>query len=1606
MNLAKRLAKIFSVIFLAYFVASCDKGCVEADEFDREVIEVNSYPINDGVDGVGDTQVAKWHDSGLKTNGEGIVLQVTGAWTPWYGNDDLSSDVQINALPACTFCSMSESSPNCICHTNQTPTSEQDYAGSDCVTNQAAQNDPQKCTCTTAYGSATDYGIYHFPLNKYDKSHNDLKPDYQNPCKYTGGMGLYLGLFGSTGNVIPTRIYHLFSQTEVCDVVRNSSGKCLDDAGNDVTKYIFSSAGDKIFMKNDNDGNFGIDPNTGNDTYHDRNENVKLVILDSRYDDNYGTYKVSFLGGVGVAQDTGLLEFLVHLMEDKVYGAVGADNQRHGGIIETMFNKIVIDSGFVSIVQMAMSFYIITYGISTLIGLADVSKKELMTRSLKIALVIFFTSSTSWYWYNELVVKFFKDGMDSVIAMFMSFSDQNLDPTSGVITAQMNRASLNSSATRFSYADLMIRNMLSVASAKKILGLFFGVPLFGPVYILCIYALIAFFCYVMLMVAMGYVVAIMKLAFVLSLGPIFISFTLSGHTSDMFKKWVAFLGARSLEIIFMFLVLYNFLVLIDQNFASLLSYRACVTQWNLGFFSIPILKSYPHKSLVEWFSAFIMLGGLIFITKLVIDKVPDLAGGLIKIGGEGGGSGAGGFGFDGKSGGGAMVGGIIDRAKSVGGFVGGHVATAAAKAYQGASPIIGSAMSSAGGAMFSAVRSVPGGNAVMDGATKAFNAMPSNPRAMYRNSIIDSAIAEAQKTAASKGLTDDKAEEHIRGAVISKLMSGAKSKSTTIGGAPNASIALGLNLDTITKRMDEKLINKPLADFIKSESAKMKAEGALIGKDFRNELDSRINKWANKKLSGGAESIKDIMADRSAVVNGIRSGGMGLDSMQSLLRKSSEYSAAEAAKVFANKPELQQQYLQHLQDNKFRMDNQRQKTADAVKGTPLQGLHKAAIDIYDTANAVTKFIKPFDNAFGVDSMHDPKRTAESFMRKVSNEESGKKYDSLFNLIRAKTGSWLEYDKGSVLNPANLLKSKADIRQEVKEGNRSGLMNFFAKNQAGKEQEAIKRHYQGKIDDKATAPNHQAKKELEKKMDEKLQDSQERRKFFKDQLEKQATKLGIKDSKEIRSDLEKIKKLESENWQKFFKQSVNKLDEKKNAALDSVRMLAKKNSKKAEEKQRKKISELENLGAMANATELAKEKDKLAKMEANRAEHDKIYKEKYDRRDETGKKNTALEEEKKQALKDIILLKTKSHSLESVVKEINDATRGGPSVAEMAATKSAGDRIDVLKEAYKEKAGIEMEVLKEQLQKEYLAALDKHVGLQRSLLTLNADQNKKIDELLEKNGIDDVVRGKKLQDLMNAHMEKAFPSNPNDAAALSASMSALTAEQKKLIDQHGSIQNIKDGIAEFDGSTLLERAARLAFFERATKESNAVLTNREEDSGPSVVSSDDINIDLGDSNNTRLSTDSHDLAIDDKDDLDKKLDGIRAVTDQIKAGEEVPTSDLLDVVDDLEKHPALDDKKKSKPEEDDGKDKKRKDEDENKAKEDERKAEAEKREVKKNALTVLSDALGSQRDSVNKRLTLENDKTVKSEDKVRELEREINTLDGKISDLRSQISGLG
>ncbi len=1357
MRLTKKLTKIFSLVFLLLFAVSCDKGCVAEQEFDKEYLSINSRPIEDGINGSGSSQIANWHDTGLKTDGNKVVIQLTGGWTPWYGNTDISGDPQLRILESCKFCSINNSgtnaSNNCICGATEQPSSETGYTGNDCATNIAAQNDPTKCTCTTTAGSVTDYGVFHFPLNKFDKLQNERVPDEQYPCAYRGGMGLYLGVFGSNGYVTPKRVYHMFTTVEACDVKRNSEGKCLDDNGYDVTKYIFTSANDTTFVRDDNNGNQGYDPNPGDDNMHSPNEYIKMIIYDSRYEDNYGSYEVSFLSGVGSDQEKGLLEYLVRLVEDKIMGEEDEDGVRQGGIIETMFNHIVVDSGFTTIVQMGLSFYIIVYGASVLIGLADVNKKELMSRIMKIALVIFFTSPTSWYWYNEIVVGFFKDGMDYVLSFLMSLSDSNIDPTSGIITSQMDRATVGSNSTRFSYADQIIRNLLSVAAAKKIFGLFFGVPIFGPLYIIAIYGLIAFFIYVMLFTAMNYVVSMVKLAFGLALGPIFIAFNLSGHTSDMFKQWVSFIGARSLEVIIIFLVLYNFLVLIDKNFTSLLYYKACVTSWNLWLFSIPILKSQVDRSLMAWCSSIIMLAGLLYITKLIMDKIPDLAASLISIGGKGDSTVG-----SGSSAASSMTGGLIGMAQSAGSSILNTAGNALAKGYEGVSPIIGQAMSSAADTGSAIVRSLPGGNTVMDTGMRAFNAMPSNPRAMYRNSIIDNAIKEAQTNAKKNGLKDADADAAIRGEVANKLL-GQSVKYSSIGNAPKTAAAIGLNLDSISKRLDHQLVQKPLADFVRKKAKELKqSNNAPIGKEMQSKINDEIAKWAKENLSGGEQALHAIMNDKNAVVNGMTSGGFGFNNMKEFIRNQSQYTSSEAARAFVNNPEKQSEYLQSLQENEARNIRKREErieSANNAKGA--YGVFaRLSNTVRDKVDNFVKTVKPIDDAFGIDALHDTSRSKYSFLRKVQNLEN-RDPGSVTDLLAAKTGSWIKYNKGSALNPNNLFKRKEDIEQNVNQGTRIGLLNYLAKNGLQKDKDRIKTEY-GKKEN--SAPNYQAKQAFVKKKNEKLEKARKQFDIFKDQLGKNAVKMTFSKPSEVSSDLEKLSKNRQELLENY----------KQRKALQYLPEFLQKSEGANSENGKPNPNQRQQLDQEA-------------------------------RKDEFERKKTALDAERESKIKEATDLKLKVLGLEELTKEIDKQMKQSNS-------KANTEEEDYWKNIKK--------TLQERLESEYKTSLVQQLEIQREFMNQQAleEVDKKITEA-QANGasIKDFI---KVEEVARTALEEKFksPKNETEEEELDKAIKDLpqNLRTKLLSDRVGGVEALKNGFTKLeDDSTLFEKSARLRFF---------------------------------------------------------------------------------------------------------------------------------------------------------------------------------------------------
>jgi len=1134
MNLAKKITQIFILIFFAAFLSSCDDGCVEADEFDVETLTIEAKPTNDGIDGTYDAinggQNAQWHETGLKSNGDEFLIQIGGGWTPWNGSELTNS--KLTEMPRCDFCAkkISPPSPNCLCYkytsdgitysgTNPTqsgndpnirsiPTAEKGIDGEvqsvDCTTT-ANQNLPNSCSCTNDaanYGNALDLNTYHFPLNYANKDEAVKTPDMQTTCKYDRGMGLYMGLFGSRGTEVPLRLYHLFSTYEICNIKRNSNGKCLAKDGTDMTRYIYASSNKRIFLKDDHAGNYGTDTNTADDEYHGPNEYVKFKVYDNYYDDNFGKYQISILRGVGRdnGYDDGLLEFLVSLVEDTMLGEVDANGDRQGGIIEFMYKSIVQDTNFIRVVQISLGLYIALFGAAHMFGLTEWSKQEVMSRILKIALIIFFTSPTSWYFYNKIIVGFFKDSMDYVVAMMMSLSDSNIDPTSMTVISQMDRAADTSNATRFSYIDVMIKKLLSVATAKKVFGLFFG-TYYGILLIPATYAVIAYFIYVMLWAAVAYTINIMKIIFVLALGPIFICFTLFSHTASMFKSWLGYLGGRSFEIIMLFSVLYSFVTLIDQNFTDLLSFRTCAKNYNLAIFTLKILVSdIGGRSLMQWLTMYVMIAGLTFIMRLMIDKIPDISSALFSVNISGAKVRS-----DGSTGGGA----VASHGSGAAGIMGAvkDVAMAAASgAFNAAGYAAGKGMEIGRSAMRAS------------GAAQALGNMMSgfpisSPASMYNNMKIDSAISSAQKEAASKGLTGKEADAHVRQAANNILQNQMLSKdlndSKVSNSMPNKFAITGLDSQAIQARFEQKMVQQPLKDFLKAEAQKLKNQDPdkiPLGKDMRNQLRANAMAWADKNLVGGSAAVEKYLGKegREAGKAGGSAFAVAARDINNVLKSSAELSTAEAAKRFAGSPSLQNKFLQHLQEKEFKRNLRNSEAQSSISSLP-----KAETALGKTANAMRTSVDVAANVLGkkvpnlasraLDGVmrteaRNPKMAQQSFLRNVRNEE---RWDS---------GSAAQ--KALVLNPLNrsntldramnVFGGKASSLSERTDAARTAAFVNVLKGDAKLE----------KVTPKTDLPKDIRAAEKKNEKDAK------KREFFQSQLRENATKGLAKDVSQI------------------------------------------------------------------------------------------------------------------------------------------------------------------------------------------------------------------------------------------------------------------------------------------------------------------------------------------------------------------------------------------------------------------------------------------------------------------------------------------------------------
>lgn len=679
----------------AEYVKRMDGVCVEADELSSAAKIIRSRPENDSdiIQLLSSPKYEEYSqkmrptDINLTLNGEAIILNIAGKWTPW------NMDEEIFEVPNDSYV--------CLLEKKLIP---EGYRFS----NRDEENE--------------FYYIKNFYNDVFIKKDSDGDiivrgisdaPERQKNCWVTRGAGLYLGVYGLNGKIQPTAYHHLISSKMICtaanwfggavrglkdgednnyvitsyykpnpnggtsvklpdmdgplrtiyynddeDVLDNRSvfKKPEDSLRFDEEQYTmgdfkrayFSLDGDYISKILSIDGNrvvynveehekllyssekyrntaariiastisvfdkacYSLEKDEHNNTIrkynayyqygpeilyknhpkfhnikYDVGERIKMFIVDKYYADNYGFYQIEILSGINF-DDSGTIEGKLKEVEYYFLGTPipGSSEDRADGMIARIY-KNLLDSGFATLVRVALALYVVLYGYRITFGFKKdkkvISMSALMVDLFKLVLIISLVSETGFQLFNRVVMNFVINGVvgfvDLISGIFGSglVNNDNFIALSGGL---IHSSDLPSFSKNFKIIDEVLALLKTDTILLKIFSLFYntgfnfflGIPVgMGVLVVIIMYI------FKLAMVVVPFIFTLLQLTLTLPLAPLFILFNFFDFTKEYFENWLKFVLGKALEIFAFFLGFYFMTFILNNKIKELLNYKVC-----------------------------------------------------------------------------------------------------------------------------------------------------------------------------------------------------------------------------------------------------------------------------------------------------------------------------------------------------------------------------------------------------------------------------------------------------------------------------------------------------------------------------------------------------------------------------------------------------------------------------------------------------------------------------------------------------------------------------------------------------------------------------------------------------------------------------------------------------------------------------------------------------------------------------------------------------------------------------------------------------------------------------------------------------------------------
>jgi type IV secretory pathway VirB6-like protein len=255
----------------------------------------------------------------------------------------------------------------------------------------------------------------------------------------------------------------------------------------------------------------------------------------------------------------------------------------NGGYIKNFYSRVILDSQFHAVVRILLTLMMTFLGLYHLIGMSEITSKEMLTRITKIGIIYLFIGETGWFYYNRFIVQFFVRGAD-----YLSYAVAGAFEETPGLTREFTKGIFLDKTVLFGATD---RNLALIFSAEvnyKILGLLFTSYL-GWLYVILLYSALINYVFASLNALVLFMMSKFLLMVMLTFGPIFFVLLIFEKTKTAFDKWVMALVGHVVEQVSLMVGLSLFNMLVYNFIKFVLNFRVCWTQ--VWIVELPLLGS-------------------------------------------------------------------------------------------------------------------------------------------------------------------------------------------------------------------------------------------------------------------------------------------------------------------------------------------------------------------------------------------------------------------------------------------------------------------------------------------------------------------------------------------------------------------------------------------------------------------------------------------------------------------------------------------------------------------------------------------------------------------------------------------------------------------------------------------------------------------------------------------------------------------------------------------------------------------------------------------------------------------------------------------------------